>query len=188
MIRASLVCGILFAMSVLVLAYMSTASSSMALYMVVTFTNGFVTGASLNYTLVHLLHLTSKDIHVIVTPLVAMFRGFAGSFGSAIGGGIFSRSLRTSLEHGFADRGLTGRDDLIRKLIGSPALVAHLTGDDHEVAQSGYVSAMRTLFIAGAALALCVTVIQAGTGWKAADGKENKNDIVAPASEPQEHP
>lgn len=95
-----------------------------------------------------------------------MFRGFGGSFGSAIGGGIFARVLKSSLEAGFAKRGLSGREELVTKLLGTPRLVAGLIGPDQEVAIEGYEKAVRTLFATGAVLALVAAVVQAGTGWE----------------------
>ena len=94
-----------------------------------------------------------------------MSRGFAGGFGSAIGGGLFSRTLKRSLEAGFAGRGLPRHEELIRKLLGSPASVRELTGTEKEVAVQGYEHAVRMLFLSGTVLALAATVVQAGTGW-----------------------
>lgn len=155
-----------FAASLFLLSQISTPSSSATAYVIATFLNGLVTGASLNYTLAHLLHLAPKSLHIIVTPLLAMFRGFAGSFGSAIGGGIFARSLKSTLERGFAENGLLNKDSLIRTLMGSPVTVQGLMGVEKEVAVHGYVVAIRALFVAGAMLALVAGVVQAGTGWK----------------------
>ena len=111
---------------------------------------------------------------MIVTPLLAMFRGFAGSFGSAIGGGIFARVLQSNLEKGFADRGMTGRGSLVRRLLGSPKLVQSLTGEERIVAQEGYVAATQALFLAGTVLSLVMTLAQAGTGWRGPIEKEEE--------------
>lgn len=119
----------------------------------------------MNYTLSHLLHLTSPQVHYIVTSLVAMSRGFAGSFGSSVGGGLFSRELTKALESGFSKRGMFGRDELIRKLLGSPALVMSLSGPERDVAVHSYEQAVQRLFLAAGVLALAATIIQAGTGW-----------------------
>src|SRR5699024_7067446 len=110
----------------------STPFSPVEIYICTTFLNGLFAGALMNYTLAHLLHLTNPNVHYIVTSLVAMSRGFAGSFGSAVGGGLFSRELKRALETGFSRRGLFNKDELIRKLLGSPALVMDLTGADKE--------------------------------------------------------
>ena len=64
------------------------------------------------------------------------------------------------------DRGLQGREELVRRLLGSPALVAGLVGAEREVAVSGYVDAIRGVFWAGAGLAVLAIVMQAGTGWE----------------------
>ncbi|KAF7589555.1 hypothetical protein BBP40_004179 [Aspergillus hancockii] len=119
----------------------------------------------MNYSLSHILHLTSPSVHYVVSALIAMSRGFAGSFGSAIGGGFFQRELKTSLETGFADHDLGKQDDLIRKLLGSPALVKSLTGIERAVAVQSYEQAVKTLLLGGCVLALAATVAQAGTGW-----------------------
>lgn len=165
---------VLFAVTSIVLSILSTTSSPTAGYITTTFLNGLFAGALMNYTLSHLLHLTSSPVHYIVTSLVAMSRGFAGSFGSAAGGGLFSRELKGALETGFANLGMAGKEELVRKLLGSPALVGELTGVERDVAVRGYETAVQKLFLAGGALALVATIVQAGTGWKAPKGKERQ--------------
>jgi hypothetical protein len=155
----------LFPITLLALAFLSRADTAAALYVAVVFCNGLLTGASLNYALVHVLHLTLPDVHPIVISLVATFRGFAGSFGSAIGGGLFGRVLSKSLKKGFEDVGI---DDpgLLRRLLGSPALVGKLHGKVHNIATAAYEDALKGLFLAAFGLAVIVVLIQAGTGWK----------------------
>lgn len=148
------------------LSYLSTPSSTTTAYVGAAFLNGLCTGAALNYTLAHILHLSLPETHFIVTALLATFRGFAGSFGSAIGGGIFARLLQSSLQQGFKEKGLHGKKELIRELLGSPALVSSLKGGDKEVAIAGYVMALQGLFVAGSGLALLMVIVQAGTGWQ----------------------
>ncbi|XXH03717.1 hypothetical protein Hte_010123 [Hypoxylon texense] len=181
----------LFAASLFVLSLASTPDIPIALYVAVVFLNGLFTGAALNYTLAHLLHLTAPDTHYVATSLLGTFRGFAGSFGSAIGGGIFARTLRESLEKGFGaldggddggDGGHgQGRGELIRKLVGSPALVYSGGLDDRErrVAVQGYVDALRVLFQAAVVLSVIVLVAQAATGWRGPDDKvkDREEDI-----------
>lgn len=157
----------LYPLTLLALAFISTTNSSPALYVIVVFCNGFLTGAALNYTLVHLLHLTLEEVHPIVISLLATFRGFAGSFGSAIGGGIFGRVLDKSLKRGFREAGLKHRGELIRRLLGSPALVGQLEGKERAIATSAYHDALKALFLAAVGLAVIVVFVQAGTGWKA---------------------
>jgi hypothetical protein len=141
--------------------------------MLIVFTNGFCTGAALNYTLAHMLHLTPPATHYVCTALLTTFRSFAGSFGSAIGGGLFTRTLKHSLERGFGKTGgLAGREELVRKLLGSAITVQQLTGTERMVAVKGYVKALSTLFFAGIGLALFMAVIQAGTGWR--EGLESR--------------
>ncbi|KAK5117638.1 hypothetical protein LTR62_005061 [Meristemomyces frigidus] len=162
----------LFPLTLLALAGLCTQDSNPTLFVLVVGACGAVTGAALNYTLAHLLHLTPKRHHYIATSLLATFRGFAGSFGSAIGGGIFTRRLRASLESGFAERGLKGKEGLVRRLLGSPGLVRGLVGEEREVAVMGYEDALRMLFLCGAGLAVVTVFVQAGTGWKGAGFEE----------------
>jgi len=149
------------------LSQISTEATPAPLYLASVFINGLSTGAALNYTLAHLLHLTPPSTHFISTSLLITFRGFAASFGSAIGGGLFVRILKKGLEEGFKKNGgLKGRKELIRRLLGSPALVKSLEGTERWVAVKAYTGAIRGLFVAGAVLALGMVVMQAGTGWK----------------------
>jgi MFS family permease len=154
-----------FPCTLVALASLCTQYSNPVLYVLMVLSCGAVTGAALNYTLAHLLHLTPKETHYIATSLVTTFRGFAGSFGSAIGGGLFTRTLYTSLSKHFARHGLHNEERLIRQLLGSPALVGKLDGVEKDVAIKGYEEALRTLFLAGAGLAVFMVFVQAGTGW-----------------------
>lgn len=137
--------------------------------------NGLFAGALLNYALSHLLHLTDKRVHYIVTSLVAMSRGLAGSFGSAVGGGFFARVLKSSLEAGFSSHDLPQQPDLVRRLLGSPALVAHLDGVEHVVAVQSYEHAVRMLFLAGSVVAVAATCVQAGVGWNPVADKSDRD-------------
>ena len=111
----------------------------------------------------------------MAASLLTTFRAFAGSFGSAIGGGLFVRVLKARLENGFAENGgLEGREELVRKLLGSPALVQTLTGVEKAVAVHSYVGSLHQLFIAAGGLALVMVFVQASTGWKA--GKDEDDE------------
>jgi MFS family permease len=154
----------LFPLTLLVLAFISTAHSPWSLYVLMVFFNGLLAGAALNYALVHLLHLTLPEVHPIVLSLLATFRGFAGSFGSAIGGGLFGRVLRKSLTDGFAEAGLTDRSDLVRRLLGSPALVQTLHGKEKDIAVQAYEEGLRALFYGAVGLGVIVACFQAATG------------------------
>jgi hypothetical protein len=156
----------IFPITLLALSFISTATSSSVLYIFLVFCNGLLTGAATNYTLVHLIHLASPDVHPIVLSLLTTFRGFAGSFGSAIGGGLFARVINKSLTEGFEREGLTHREDLTRRLLGSPGLVQKLDGMEKAIAVGAYEDGLKALFLAGVGLAVVVVVIQAGTGWK----------------------
>jgi MFS family permease len=164
---STLMVFLLFALSNFILAILSTPSSPTIAYVVSTFFNGLFIGASMNYALSHMLHLTDPNVHYIVTSLLGMFRGSAGSFGSAIGGGFFQRELKKALEKGFGKHGLSGKDDLVRKLLGSPALVRILSGVEKEVAIQSYEHAVKILILGGCVLAVVATMLQACTGWRA---------------------
>ncbi|KAK7931619.1 hypothetical protein PG985_002331 [Apiospora marii] len=170
---ACLVCVALFAVTMFVLSLSSNPAVPGWLYVALLFANGVFTGATVNYTLAHLLHLTSPDTHYVATSLLGTFRGFAGSFGSAIGGGIFIRTLRGSLDQGF--RAIDGgsplspeRAQLVKRLVGSPALVygGGLGEVDRRVAVQGYVDTVKVLFQAAAVLSVVVLLVQASTGWR----------------------
>lgn len=77
------------------------------------------------------------------------------------------RVLRRSLERGFAEIGVR-RPDLIEELLRSPATVGGLQGVEAEVARSGYVEALRTVWFSAAAVAGAVVFVQAAAGWKGA--------------------
>ncbi|KAI0453428.1 major facilitator superfamily domain-containing protein [Xylaria acuta] len=181
----SILCFILFGISLMALSVSSTRDTPFTLYVAIVFVNGLFTGGALNYTLAHLLHLTLPETHYVATSLLGTFRGFAGSFGSAIGGGIFARALRDSLEKGL--KALDGSDhlsedrvELIRKLIGSPLLVYHggLTDAETAVAARGYSAALRVLFQAAVVLTAVVLLLQAATGWKGPGDKANDQEAV----------
>jgi predicted MFS family arabinose efflux permease len=179
----------LFPITLVVIAFISTPDSPWTGYVLMVFLNGFIAGASLNYVLVHLLHLTNVDVHPIVISLLATFRGFAGSFGSSIGGGLFGRVLHKSLKEGFSNAGLTHRGELIRKLLGSPALVGKLDGEEKSIAVGAYEDAFKALFLSAVGLSVVVALLQACTGWKEAektdeqredeDEAENEEGLVA---------
>ena len=105
--------------------------------------------------------------------MAGMFRSFAGSFGSSIGGGVFFRELKRALEKGFANKGGVPDDgELLRKLLGSPALVKTLDEPAKTIAMDSYATSIHNLFLAGTVLALAMTLVQAGTGWTGHDEKE----------------
>jgi MFS family permease len=181
---SSLVTYLLFALSLVVISQIATPDSNIWLFILALFINGFLTGALLNYTLVHVLYITHKDTHVIVLPLNAMFRSLSGSFGSAIAGGVFLRTLRGRLQEDFKNAGLQGKGSLITKLVGTPALVKSLTGMDREIALDGYVTALKALFVTGAGLAVLMALVQAGTGWTAPKQKDGEGVLSNPALSP----
>lgn len=193
----SLIALLLFTASLLTLSFVATETAPWPVFVGVVFLNGFFTGGLLNYTLNHMLHLAPAESHFVATSLLGTFRGFAGSFGSAIGGGVFGRALAAQLADGF--RRLDGlppdggdlppdRAGLVKRLIGSPALVYGDRDDgsglpllgpaERAVAVGGYVAALRTLFQAAVVLALAMFLVQAATGWSGpADAEQDEEEI-----------
>lgn len=153
-----------FPLSLLLLAFLTRADSSPVLVIAVLIVNGVIAGASLNYGMAHVLHLTPKDTHYVATALLATFRGFAGSFGSAIGGGLFTRTLDAKLTAHFAKGGISDAA-LVRRLLGSPALVGTLSGVEKVAAVTSYEESLKVLWLVMAGVAVVVVFVQAGTGW-----------------------
>ena len=177
--RACILSIVFFSTTEYILSQVSTTETKAWAYFLLTFINGASTGASLNYTLAHLLHLTISKTHFITISLLATFRGFGGTFGSTIGGGIFQRILQSTLETGFAEKGLKGRGELIRELLGSPASVSSLVGAEHEVAVNAYMAALTGVFLAGGILSTLMILVQAGTGWTAPVEEEDEGMVVS---------
>lgn len=85
--------------------------------------------------------------------------------------------LKSELETGFEKHGgLEGCEDLVRKLLGSPALVKLLEGNEKMVAVNAYVSSLRQLLLCGGALAVCMVFVQAATGWKKGELVKEEQD------------
>ncbi|PTB69970.1 MFS general substrate transporter [Trichoderma citrinoviride] len=157
----------------------SSSSSSFTAFVITVCLNGIITGISLNYALVHILHLSHPSTSYITTSLLATFRGFGGSFGTSLGGGIFFRVLRARLVSGFLsldddlDDGPLSpeRRKLIEELLGSPQLVwkeGFLSrAREREVAVRGYADAIGSVWRAAACLGVVVIVVQAAAGWAA---------------------
>ncbi|KAL8305623.1 hypothetical protein RB597_003616 [Gaeumannomyces tritici] len=176
----------LFGVTLLATGLVSNSGSQPWLYVLVVFANGLCTGAALNYTLAHLLHHAHPRTRFVAASLFNTFRGFAGSFGTTIGGGTFGRALRARLAEGFSrlDRGLgSGREKLIEKLTGSPALVFEggLSDAERAVAVQGYEAALKTLYTLAAALTIFVIVVQAGTGWEAPVKAKEDDEVPSQA-------
>ncbi|KAG4411131.1 hypothetical protein IFR04_015730 [Cadophora malorum] len=173
----SIVSYFLFACTLVTLSQITNPGTPAPLFLLNVFMNGICVGAALAYTLAHLLHLTPTETHFISTSLLTTFRGFAGSFGSAIGGGYFVRVLKATLEKGYEENGgLKGREDLVRRLLGSPAMVQTLKGVERRIAVGGYVVGLKQLYVAGAGLALIMVLVQAATGWKGAEERKDGDE------------
>lgn len=164
----------LFGVALFGLSLTSNAASPAWLYVLLVFCNGLCTGAALNYTLAHLLHVSVPGTHYIATGLWTTFRGFAGSFGTSIGGGIFTRRLREELAVGFEKLDGTvdlspGRVNMIKRLVGSPNLVfgGSLSEAEKQVAVAGYEVSLKVLYTYAVMLTVFVLFLQAGTGWTA---------------------
>ena len=96
---------------------------------------------------------------------------------------MFTRTLYNSLTRQFAERGIRN-EELVIRLLGSPALVGSLEGVQKEVAVQGYEEALKMLFLSGAGLAALMIFVQAGTGWKGAT--EEEAQVVSASEEERE--
>jgi predicted MFS family arabinose efflux permease len=174
---SSLVILAIFPITLFFLALSCTAQTPAWHTFAYTFMNGLCAGAAVNYTLHHALHLVQADVRFIVAGLLGTFRGFAGTFGSAIGGGIFVRVLRASLLQGFEENGIPVDDALVRRLLGSPRAVQDLVGAKRHVAEDAYTKAIQSLFMAGVLLSIVMFFVQAGTGWETPERVEADESI-----------
>lgn len=86
---------------------------------------------------------------------------------------MFSRTLYNSLTRQFAERGIRN-EELVVRLLGSPALVGSLEGVQKEIAVQGYEEALKMLFLSGAGLAALMVLVQAGTGWRGVEDEETE--------------
>lgn len=87
------------------------------------------------------------------------------------------RELKDNLEIGFAKNGIHESEQMVRKLVGSPAMVKDLVGVEKTIAISSYVAAMRQLFLFGAGLAVVMVFIQAATGWNGPEVAEDVEEV-----------
>lgn len=176
----------LCALSLFLLGTVAGPESSVGAFVATVCLNGLATGAALNYTLAHVLHLSHKDTEYVTTSLLGTFRGFGGSFGTSIGGGIFFRFLQSSLTSGFASlegHGGGGKlspehERLVTRLLAAPGLVfsGGLGEEEQRVAIRGYSGAISGVWHAGALLAVVVIVVQAATGWTAPADRDRECD------------
>jgi MFS family permease len=171
---ACLVVFALFPLSILWLAMSTTATVSMWLYYFILLWNGLCAGGGMNYTLAHIQHLVHTDVRLIAISIFFTFRGFAGTFGATVGGGIFNRALKAALVRRFDEEDIVLPDALLRKLVGSARAVQDLGGFARKAAVQGYVDALRTLFFSSIGLAIVTLVLQACTGWKGAEDREKE--------------
>ncbi|KAM3535686.1 hypothetical protein MY4038_000962 [Beauveria bassiana] len=182
----TLVVSAVFALSLFLMGLVAAPTAPMPLFVAVVFLNGLATGASLNYNLAHLLHLSHKDTEYVSTSLLGTFRGFGGSFGTAIGGGIFLRTLKQALTVGFADlEGHHGNESLspkharlVTRLLGAPGLVfsGELNIEEQHIAINGYSGAIRDVWHSAALLSVIFVAVQAAAGWTAPEDRNNKCD------------
>lgn len=91
---------------------------------------------------------------------MSTYRGFASSFGSAIGGAIFSRMLIFSLETEFKRRGLVEQHNLFQRLLVSPDLVAGIIGIEKEAIIEAFSATFKVLFTSTSAFSLVTILVQ----------------------------
>ena len=134
----------------------------------------------MNYTLAHIQHLVHTDVRLIAISIFFTFRGFAGTFGATVGGGIFNRALKAALIRRFDEEDMVLPDSLLRKLVGSPRAVydLRLGGYARKAAIQGYVDALQALFYAGVGLAIVTLLLQACTGWKGAEERQKEERVT----------
>ncbi|KAL1891563.1 hypothetical protein Cpir12675_004935 [Ceratocystis pirilliformis] len=172
----------IFCLTLVLVASSGSTSSPSWLFVLYVFLNGLATGGGVNYTLAHMLHLTSPDVHFVSTSLLGMFRGFGGSFGTAIGGGYFMRLLKSLLTEEFArlDGGVMSprHEDLVVKLAGRPSYVfdGGLSANEEIIARSGYAAALQQTWRMAALVGLTSIVLQGMCGWRAPDGINEVGD------------
>lgn len=162
------------------------AHTSLVVLIVVIMINGAGTGAGFNLSLSHVLNLSHRDVEYVSSALLGTFRGFGGSFGSAIGGGVYTRILRSTLVKGFLELGEDAnhlsphRQKLVNQLVASPAMVHHggLDPAEQQIAVNGYITATSGLWRSAAILGLIVILIQAGTARKAPKDRDENGDIT----------
>ena len=152
--------------------------SSLPIYLSLLIFNGIATGATLNFTLGHILSTTSEK--AIVTGLYATFRGLAPSAGAGLAGGILQRTLDSSLRRLFISyhRGenLNEADlKLIHRLKGSPNLVWQLEGWQRQAGILAYEQAIKRVFWLAVGAAAMGAFLQALTRFgSSAARKENQ--------------
>ncbi|KAL2891796.1 Vacuolar basic amino acid transporter 1 [Ceratocystis lukuohia] len=172
----------IFCLTLVLVASSGSTSSPTWLFVLYVFLNGLATGGGVNYTLAHMLHLTSPDVHFVSTSLLGMFRGFGGSFGTAIGGGYFMRLLKSLLTEGFArlDGGVISprHEDLVVKLAGRPSFVfdGGLSANEETIARNGYAAALQQTWRMAALVGLAAIVLQGMCGWRAPDESNEAGD------------
>ncbi len=183
----NVVVAAVFGLSLFLMGLVAAPAASLPLLVAVVFLNGLATGAALNYSLAHVLHLSHKDTEYVSTSLLGTFRGFGGSFGTSIGGGIFFRLLKQALTAGFSElEGSHGREGsltpeharLVTRLLGAPGLVfsGELSVEEQQIAINGYSGAIGGVWHAAALLSVVVIVVQAATGWTAPEERSSKYD------------
>ncbi|KAM3511389.1 hypothetical protein MY11210_004939 [Beauveria gryllotalpidicola] len=181
----ALVVTAVFGLSLFLMGLVAAPTAPMPPFVAVVFLNGLATGAVLNYSLAHVLHLSHKGTEYVSTSLLGTFRGFGGSFGTSIGGGIFFRFLKQALTAGFADlEGHHGREEglspeharLVIRLLGAPGLVfsGELNVEEQNIAINGYSGAIRDVWHAAALLSVIFVAVQAATGWTAPEDRNAK--------------
>ena len=92
--------------------------------------------------------------------------------------------LKGRLEEGF--EGQKAKTELVRRLLGSPALVKTMKGYDYRVAVAGYEYALKGLFVVGTVIAAIMVVVQAGTGWEEGSEEDGKQKRAVGREEEEE--
>ncbi|KAL5594393.1 hypothetical protein BROUX41_001328 [Berkeleyomyces rouxiae] len=180
---SSILSLVVFCFTLVLVASSGTISSPVWLFVLYVFLNGLATGGGMNYTLAHMLHLTTPDVHFVSTSLLGMFRGFGGSFGTAIGGGYFMRLIKSIITKDFErlDGGVLSEahKEMIVKLAARPEFVfdGGLSPAEQIIARNGYAAALQQTWRVAALIGVGAIILQAMCGWKApAESNESTVD------------
>ncbi|KKA26970.1 hypothetical protein TD95_004061 [Thielaviopsis punctulata] len=184
---------VLFCVTLVGVAAVAAGGGPQWVFVAAVFANGLATGGGMNYSFAHMLHVSAPSVHFITTSLLGTFRGFGGSFGTAIGGGYFLRLLADKMAREFArlDGGAElspERRDLITRLAGRPGAVfaGDLTAAETEIARGAYADALARLWMMAAGLGVCAVLLQALCGWNEAGEGDGEQPATVSESEEEE--
>uniref|UniRef100_L2GAZ9 MFS multidrug transporter n=1 Tax=Colletotrichum fructicola (strain Nara gc5) TaxID=1213859 RepID=L2GAZ9_COLFN len=154
-----------FAVTMFGLSLTATADGALWTLVAAVVLNGLATGATLNYTLAHLLHLSAPAEHFISTSLLGAPSGASAAASARPSAAACSTAQR---REGGADY----------EADWEPGVVCNggLVPAEHAIAVERYAGASRGTWQAAAALAVVAVLIQAGTGRTRPVGQKEVDD------------